>query len=150
MLTIYVSQNFRSEYARAALLEKQSKFRDITWNVEENMRLWNIPRSITFPRLHFMLYCGKSISFGTVWALAIIVSTMWSCSMIKMLVLVALSHVVCDNTEDLFCICYWHVVALSRCSANIACPALEKDCGSMEQPLNCTFTEQVLKYLTPS
>ena len=27
---------------------------------------WNIPRSITFSPLHFMLYRGKSISYGTV------------------------------------------------------------------------------------
>ena len=28
---------------------------------------WTIPRSITFPPPHFMLYRGKSISFGTVY-----------------------------------------------------------------------------------
>ena len=28
---------------------------------------WTIPRSITFSPLQFMLYCGKSISFGTVY-----------------------------------------------------------------------------------
>ena len=28
---------------------------------------WNIPRSIKFFPLHFMLYRGMSISFGTVW-----------------------------------------------------------------------------------
>ena len=27
---------------------------------------WDIPRSISFSRLHFMLYSGKSITFGTV------------------------------------------------------------------------------------
>ena len=33
---------------------------------------WNILRSITFSLLHFMLYRGKSISFGTVYALCCI------------------------------------------------------------------------------
>ena len=29
---------------------------------------WNIPLSITFSPLHFMLYRGKAIIFGTVWS----------------------------------------------------------------------------------
>ena len=45
-------------------------FRDITWNVEENEILqyctWSIPHSNSFSPLHFILYRGKLISFGTV------------------------------------------------------------------------------------
>ena len=43
-------------------------FRDIKWNEEENEihTAWNISRSVTFSPLHFILYGGKSISFGTV------------------------------------------------------------------------------------
>ena len=45
--------------------------RDITKNVEENEIQYttrNIQRSISFPRLHFVLYLGKSITFETVYA----------------------------------------------------------------------------------
>ena len=49
----------------STLLEKQSKF------PRENMKCREkpdtIPRCITLPPLHFMLYRGKSIFFGTVY-----------------------------------------------------------------------------------
>ena len=32
----------------------------------------NIPRSITFPRLHFMLNCGKWTTFGTVYRASVL------------------------------------------------------------------------------
>ena len=58
-----VSKTFIS----ATMLEKQSKF------PRQNMKCrgkrdttGTIPRSITFSPLHFMLYRGKSITFGTV------------------------------------------------------------------------------------
>ena len=51
------------------LLEKQSKF------LRKNMKCrgkpdttWTIPRSITLSPLHFMLFRGKSITFGTVYS----------------------------------------------------------------------------------
>ena len=48
--------------------KSNQNFRDITRNVVENMILHEIFSvcSITFSLLHFMLYPGKSISFGTV------------------------------------------------------------------------------------
>ena len=48
--------------------EKQSKFP--RYNIKCRGKpdtTWNIPRGITFSLLHFILYRGKSISFGTVW-----------------------------------------------------------------------------------
>ena len=44
-------------------------FRDITQNVEERYTIQNIPRSISFSPLHFVLYLGKSITFGTVYTI---------------------------------------------------------------------------------
>ena len=45
-------------------------FRDVTCNVEENEILHEIFRLVSsFPPLHFMLYLGISITFGTVWKL---------------------------------------------------------------------------------
>ena len=43
-------------------------FRDITQNVEKEKRdtSLKIPHSISFPPLHFVLYLGKMIIFGTV------------------------------------------------------------------------------------
>ena len=41
---------------------------------------WNIPRNITLPLLHFMLYCGKSIIFGTVYLQPTFVSACWALS----------------------------------------------------------------------
>ena len=51
------------------LLEKQSKFPwyNMKWRGKRDTRTTrNIPRCITFSPLHFMLFRGKSISFGTV------------------------------------------------------------------------------------
>ena len=49
------------------LLEKQSKFPRYNMKCRgKHDSTLNIPRSITFSPLHFMLYRGKSISFGTV------------------------------------------------------------------------------------
>ena len=54
--------------ARPALLEKQSKFPRYNMKCRGKPdTTWNIPRSFTFSPLHFMLYRGKSITFGTVW-----------------------------------------------------------------------------------
>ena len=50
-------------YPEAALLEKQSKFPRFNMKCRGK----HDPQSITFSPLHFMLYRGKSISFGTVW-----------------------------------------------------------------------------------
>ena len=50
------------------LLEKQSKFPRYNMKCRgKPVPTWNIPRSITFSPLHFMLYRGKSIIFGTVY-----------------------------------------------------------------------------------
>ena len=49
------------------LLEKQSKFPRYNMKCRGKPNTtWTIPHSITFPPLHFMLYRGKSITFGTV------------------------------------------------------------------------------------
>ena len=49
------------------LWEKQSKFPRYNMKCKgKHDTTWNIPRSITFSPLHFMLYRGKLISFGTV------------------------------------------------------------------------------------
>ena len=53
----------------------------MTLNVEENLiqcYTWNIPRSITFSPLHFMLCRGKSITFGTVYSVYICQQWIWS------------------------------------------------------------------------
>ena len=48
--------------------KSNQNFRDITWNVVENMILHEIFRVLShFSPLHFMLSRGKLISFGTVW-----------------------------------------------------------------------------------
>ena len=53
------------------LLKKQSKFplnnMKCRGKHDTTVYMIDIPRSITFYRLHFMLYRGKSISFGTVY-----------------------------------------------------------------------------------
>ena len=50
---------------RAHCPKSNSNFRDITYKCSgQHNTTWNIPRSITSPPLHFMLYNGKSISFG--------------------------------------------------------------------------------------
>ena len=55
------------ETLRHTLLEKQSKFPRYNMKCRGNPdTTWNIPRSIRFSPLHFMLYRGKSITFGTV------------------------------------------------------------------------------------
>ena len=52
---------------RTALLEKQPKFPRYNMKCRGKPdTTWNIPRSITFSPLHFMLYHGKSITFVTV------------------------------------------------------------------------------------
>ena len=49
------------------LLDKQFKFPQYKMKCRGNPNtIWNIPRNITFPLLHFMLYHGNSITFGTV------------------------------------------------------------------------------------
>ena len=50
------------------LLEKQSKLPRYNMKCRgKSDTTWTIPRSITFSPLHFMLYRGKSIIFGTVY-----------------------------------------------------------------------------------
>ena len=50
-----------------ALSEKQSKFPQYNMKCRGKPdTTWNIPRSITFSPVHFMLYRGKSITVGTV------------------------------------------------------------------------------------
>ena len=63
------------------LLEKQSKFPryNIKCRVKpDTSTTWNIPRSITFFPLHFMLYRGKSLSFGTVYTYSLM-AWWWDC-----------------------------------------------------------------------
>ena len=58
-------QLFRNNWT--TLLEEQSKFP--RYNIKSRGKrdtTWNSPRSITFSQLHFMLYRGNSINFGTV------------------------------------------------------------------------------------
>ena len=56
-LTLFVS----------ALLEKQSKFPRYNMKCRgKRDTTWNIPRNITFSPLHFMLYRGQLITFGSV------------------------------------------------------------------------------------
>ena len=58
--------------SRSALSKSNPNFRDIPRNVEENEMLLEIFRvvhtyvGISFSLLHFELYLGKSIAFGTV------------------------------------------------------------------------------------
>ena len=61
------SVNATTMRSRCTLSEKYSKFS--RYNMKCNGKhdtTWNIPRCITFSPLHFMLYRGKFISFGTV------------------------------------------------------------------------------------
>ena len=52
----------------ATLLEKRSKFPQCNMKCRgKRDTTWTIPHSIRFSPLHFMLYRGKSITFGTVW-----------------------------------------------------------------------------------
>ena len=64
-LTLYILQYSTLH----TLLENYLNFRDITWNVEENQILHELfcVVCIMFSPLHFMLYRGKSITFGTVY-----------------------------------------------------------------------------------
>ena len=64
-LTLFVS----------ALLEKQSKFPRYNMKCRgKRDTTWNIPRNITFSPLHFMLYHGELISFGTVYSVSLSLS----------------------------------------------------------------------------
>ena len=72
------------------LSEKLSKFPQYNMKCSgKHDTTWNIPRCITFSPLHFMLYCGKSISVGTVYTVRVQpviaghlhtnVTTSWQC-----------------------------------------------------------------------
>ena len=59
--------NLQYSYNHTTLLQKLSQFPryNMKYRGKRDTTL-NIPRSITFFLLHFLLYRGKSISFGTV------------------------------------------------------------------------------------
>ena len=65
--TLYTKSHLNKIH-QPALLEKQSKFPRYNMKCrEKHDTTWKFPRSITFSLLHFMLYRGKSITFGTGW-----------------------------------------------------------------------------------
>ena len=68
------------------LLEKQSKFPRYNMKCRRKPdTTWNIPRSITFTTQHFMLYRGKSITFGTVQEYQLALLSLYTCSCAAML-----------------------------------------------------------------
>ena len=66
------------------LLEKQPKFPWYNMKCRgKHDTTWNIPRNITFSPVHFMLYRGKWITFGTVYfSLWLTTSRHWSTSLL--------------------------------------------------------------------
>ena len=65
----YVDDTRRENFLYRTLLEeRQSQIPQYNMKCRGTPdTTWNIPRSITFSLLHFMLYCGKLIIFGTVY-----------------------------------------------------------------------------------